>query len=365
MKKQALNVYLYIQDVENFWPLSRTPILLRKIMGRELIYYFLEKILKYFKIKRLVILYEKGDSSIKIMKHSDWIRDVDVLYMGIESPQFEEIIEVVGSVVEGPTLISYALDYALLSEDFVRSILSRKSILMRSPIDNRFLLYSCDGKLSGVDTKVHLESTAIKFAWDFHTFSQHLLESKIKDRIIGSNVRISDGAKIIGSCLIKDNVILFENAVLKGPCYIGENTIIGNNSVIRGSIIENDSLIGANMEVARSWLGRKAETHSGYIGDSIFSNFVHTGAGFITANVRLDRKTIKVKFKGKRIDTSLPKLGVIIGERTEIGIHVGTMPGVLVGNEVVVGPGTLIFDNVEDGARIYIRQSVIVKEKSK
>ncbi|MEX0568953.1 MAG: DapH/DapD/GlmU-related protein, partial [Candidatus Njordarchaeota archaeon] len=161
-----------------------------------------------------------------------------------------------------------------------------------------------------------------------------------------------------------ENVKIYENAIIKGPAYIGKNTIIGNNVLVRESSIEKNSIIGANMEVARSWLGIRSETHSGYIGDSIFANKVHVGAGFITGNVRLDRRIVKAKWKNKKIGTGLKKFGTIIGSNTEIGIHSGAMPGVLIGKNVKVGPGTLIFDNVPDNITIYAKQQIITKNSS-
>ena len=38
-----------------------------------------------------------------------------------------------------------------------------------------------------------------------------------------------------------------------------------------------------------------------------------------------------------------------------IGIHSGTMPGVFVGHDCVIGPGARIFENVQDGQRVFLK----------
>ena len=37
------------------------------------------------------------------------------------------------------------------------------------------------------------------------------------------------------------------------------------------------------------------------------------------------------------------------GDEVKIGIHAGTMPGVLIGSNSKIGPGAMIFKNIGDG----------------
>jgi len=205
----------------------------------------------------------------------------------------------------------------------------------------------------------------VRYPWEYVGLLEVVLEGIISTTRISGSAEISESANIIGPCWIDDGAKILENATIKGPCYIGRGVLVGTNALIRHAVVERSSIIGANMEVARSWLGVRTETHSGYIGDSIFDEMVHTGAGFITGNVRLDRSSIGVYWEGGKIDTGLRKLGAIIGTRTEIGIHSGTMPGVLIGKRVVIGPGTLIFRNVPDDTVLYVVQEVVRKTKLK
>ncbi len=66
------------------------------------------------------------------------------------------------------------------------------------------------------------------------------------------------------------------------------------------SNLEDGTVIGAYAEVACSIFQKNGSTHSGYFGDSIFAESVKIGAGTVTANVRNDRKTIRLTVKGQR-----------------------------------------------------------------
>ena len=125
-------------------------------------------------------------------------------------------------------------------------------------------------------------------------------------------------------------------------------------------------MIGAMAEVTRSIFQADCHTHSGYFGDSIFGKGCKIGAGTVTANIRIDRGEVNTKLKIKntklKINTGLKKLGAIVGENTKIGINVSLMPGVLIGSDCVIGPGTLVFENVKDNTIVYSKVQNIVKK---
>ena len=106
-----------------------------------------------------------------------------------------------------------------------------------------------------------------------------------------------------------------------------------------------------------------SKTHSGFIGDSVIGKNCRIAAGFHTANVRLDRETVKVTVIGQKIDTGLKSLGVMVGDETRIGLKSSAMPGVIVGRSVTIGSGTNIMGNVEDNTKYYTKfQEVVVKK---
>jgi len=195
---------------------------------------------------------------------------------------------------------------------------------------------------------VEKEPTSYKYPWHLFEITKDLMGKYLKSGI-DKSAKVSKNVVIEGNVFVGENTKIYEGAVIKGPCYIGDNCIIGNNSLIREyANLEDNVLIGAFAEVTRSILQEDVHCHSGYFGDSIFGKGCRLGAGNITANVRIDRGEIKVKVKNEKVKTGLDSLGCIMGENTKTGIHCSFMPGVLIGSNCQIGPGSIIFENVED-----------------
>lgn len=191
------------------------------------------------------------------------------------------------------------------------------------------------------------ESASLKYPWDLLRILKILFESKSFQNKIASSAVISRSAIVDKNVYIGKNTRVFEGAIIKGPSYIGNNCIIGNNTVIRGyTNIEDGAIIGTFTEVKNSICQENFHSHSNYIGNSIFGKECRIGAGTITANRRLDRQDIKTEVKGEKIDTGLDFLGAIVGENTRIGINVSLMPGVLIGSNSTIYPGTVVYKNI-------------------
>jgi len=231
------------------------------------------------------------------------------------------------------------------------------------------------------DTRVVItkkETPSLKHPWDLLKVTKSLMDKYLKPGIKKSanpkaklsafyGTRIAKSAIIQGNVYIGKNTKVFENAVIKGPCYIGDNCVIGNNAVVREyTNLENNCLVGANAEITRCILQENVHTHSGYFGDSIFGKNCRIGAGTVTANVRLDRGEIQATVKGKKIGTGLTSLGAIVGENTKIGINCSLMPGVLIGSNCIIGPNSVVFENIEDNTNFFTKfESTIRKQNEK
>lgn len=205
---------------------------------------------------------------------------------------------------------------------------------------------------------------SLKYPWQLFETTKYLLDSRLKGQEIDPTAKIAKSAIIDGNVYIGPNTKVFEGAVIKGPCYIGPNCVIGNNAVVRDyTNLEEGAMVGALAEVARSIFQKGAHVHSGYCGDSILGEGCRIGAGTVTANVRLDRGEIKTNVKGEKINTGLTSLGAIVGANTHIGVNVSLMPGVLIGSNCVVGPGTVVSENIEDNTLFYAKPLAIVDKK--
>lgn len=206
------------------------------------------------------------------------------------------------------------------------------------------------------------EVVTLKYPWDLLTTKNFLLEKR--ESFVSKKSEISKSAEISGKVIIEDGARILEGAKIKGPCYIGKNVTIGTNTLIRdGACIEEECFIGAYMEIRNSLVRERSTTHAGFIGDSVIGVGCKLGTGFNTANVRLDRGTIKVVVKGQKIDTGLKHFGAVLGDGVKVGVRASTMPGVIIGNNAVIGASTTVLRNVDDGVTYYAKFSEIVEKK--
>lgn len=325
--------------------------------GRFIVEYILDVIRKYSP-KKVFLVSSKEDRRFIEKLLEKWSEELSIepyysseesllKAMELISPYLEsnKIIGVFGhdlfAVEFIHNLVEKANSYILYEKDKLRAINIERS-LMGSIINN-------SGSLKQDILKRRLITWYIfpKYAWHLTRLREFFLE-KLLEHKLSRSARISRWAIIEGKIFIDEEARIKRAAIINGPTYIGSNTLIGDHTLVRESIIENDSIIGCFMEVARSYAQSNLETHSGYLGDSILDRKVHLGAGFISANLRLDRSEIWVKIRNEKINTGLKKLGAIIGEETEIGVNVSIMPGKMIGRRVRIWPGSVVFRNIDD-----------------
>lgn len=208
------------------------------------------------------------------------------------------------------------------------------------------------------------ETVSLKYPWDILRIKNFLLQNI--DSYRGKEVRIAESADIQGNVYIEDGVQIMEHATIKGPCYIGKNAYIGTNAILRnGVVIEEHVVVGANMEIKNSILFANTTTHSGFIGDSVIGQGCKIAAFFCSANVRLDRSAIEVTALGKHVNSHLSSLGVLMGDGVKAGIRVSTMPGVVIGRNVTIGPQTTVMHSIGDDMSYYTKfEEVVEKKKS-
>lgn len=160
--------------------------------------------------------------------------------------------------------------------------------------------------------------------------------------------RVEAGAHLEGSVRIERGARIRSGAYIEGPVFIGEGADIGPNCYIRPhTTIGPEARIGNACEVKNSIIMRRTHiAHLSYIGDSIIGEGCNLGAGTITANLRFDKKTVKVNIEGTSIDSGRNKLGAFIGDEAQTGIGVNLMPGVKVGPRSWIAPGLTVYVDV-------------------
>jgi UDP-N-acetylglucosamine diphosphorylase / glucose-1-phosphate thymidylyltransferase / UDP-N-acetylgalactosamine diphosphorylase / glucosamine-1-phosphate N-acetyltransferase / galactosamine-1-phosphate N-acetyltransferase len=155
---------------------------------------------------------------------------------------------------------------------------------------------------------------------------------------VSGHGEIPSGLFIKGDVYIHPSVKLPPYGVIEGPAYIGPECELRPGVYIRGNVIAGKHCVmGNSCEYKNSLLMDSVESaHFNYVGDSILGTKAHLGAGVILANIRLDRKDIKITTDTGMVDTGRRKIGAIIGEGVEISCNSVIQPGSLIGKRAYI-----------------------------
>lgn len=138
-----------------------------------------------------------------------------------------------------------------------------------------------------------------------------------------SSVLVEAGAYICGPCILSKGCVVRHGAYIRGSVFAGENSVIGHCTEVKNSI----------------FLTSSKAAHFAYVADSIVGKHVNLGAGVRCANLRFDKKTIKILTNSGFIDSNKVKLGSCFGNDAQIGCNVVFNPGSLVVKGTKVAPG--------------------------
>lgn len=162
--------------------------------------------------------------------------------------------------------------------------------------------------------------------------------------IIRANAVVESGVVIKNSIIGEDNLI-------KANCYI-EGTVIAANCQVgpmarlrEGTILKEDCKVGNFVEMKKAELSKGVKvSHLSYIGDAEIGEETNIGCGFITCN-----------YDGAN------KHKTIIGKNSFIGSDCQMIAPIEIGDEVFIGSGSTINQNVPDGAFAIARQKQVTK----
>jgi UDP-N-acetylglucosamine diphosphorylase/glucosamine-1-phosphate N-acetyltransferase len=199
--------------------------------------------------------------------------------------------------------------------------------------------------------------------WDLLEANERALSS-LSYRVEGM---IEKGAVLSGTVRIGANSVVKSGCQIEGPSYIGAGCKIGPNATIRPyTSLMDRVVVGTSCEVKNSLImnGTKVP-HLSYVGDSIIGENCNLGAGTVTANIRFDEETLKMRVKGRLHDTRRKKLGVIMGDMVQTGINVSILPGIRIGSGSWLGPGTTVSEDVPSGVLLVAKQTYVKKRLKK
>jgi len=162
---------------------------------------------------------------------------------------------------------------------------------------------------------------------------------------------VEQGVSLHGPVHIGEGTRIRTGAYIEGPVYIGPGCDIGPNCYVRSSTsIGAGVRIGNACEIKNSIVMEGTHVaHLSYVGDSVIGAGCNFGAGTVTANIRFDKRDIRVNVKNERISSGRRKLGVIMGDNAQTGINVSLLPGVKIGSEAWITPGLTVYEDVAPG----------------
>jgi NDP-sugar pyrophosphorylase family protein len=188
--------------------------------------------------------------------------------------------------------------------------------------------------------------------------------------VFGANFFVSDGSVFIG----KDTIIE-PGATIKGPVIIGKNCQIRGSTYIRGPVLIGDGVVIGG-EVKNSILMDRSEfPHVSYLGDSICGFSSHFGNQVTSANLGIfsnstqvsgSKKNIIIECQGKYYDLGRYKIGIILGDFSQVGCGAVTSPGTFIGKNTVIYPLALLSKGFySQNSVIKYRPSIEIVERLK
>ena len=175
----------------------------------------------------------------------------------------------------------------------------------------------------------------LSYPWDLLAANESMLAG-LEPQNLGE---VESNVVLRGPVAVGRGTVVRSGAYIVGPVIIGENCDVGPNCYIRPSTAIGDGChIGAAVEVKNSIIMKNTKIpHFNYVGDSVIGEGCNLGAGTKIANLRLDKKNVRVA----GIDTRRRKLGAILGDHVETGINASINVGCTVGNNTFLGPGVV------------------------
>lgn len=216
----------------------------------------------------------------------------------------------------------------------------------------------------------------LKFPWE-------LLEANIEHTIeqtlnLGGNLNLSNEnihktAVIDGKVQLGKNVVIGPYVIIKGNAIIGENTVITNGAIIEENvIIGSDCLITDYAKITSGStigdhckVGFTAEVH-GVLFDGVSavhnSEFfgiagksVDIAAACNVGSLRFDDQPTIQSVQGKKYKNKYSS-GVFIGDYSRLGIGNLFFPGIKVGSNSAIGPGTIIEKDIPKNTLVHVHQ---------
>ncbi len=137
------------------------------------------------------------------------------------------------------------------------------------------------------------------------------------------SVYVGEGTSIERGATVKGNVIIGKKCEIRMGAYFRADIVTGDSGVFRGELKNAAMLDKANFP------------HPSYVGDSICGYMSHFGNQATTANLGIfagivasgKRRNILLRIGDKTYDLGSPKMGIIMGDFSQVGCNSVSDPG--------------------------------------
>jgi len=190
----------------------------------------------------------------------------------------------------------------------------------------------------------------VVYPWHLLDANEEILKKMKKD----IQCDVEKNTTLKGTVIVGKNTKILSGSYIEGPVVIGSDCKIGPNCYIRPyTAIGNNCHIGNACEVKNSIIMDNSNvSHQNYVGDSVIGQNCNLGAGTKVANLRLDKRNIKIVLNGKKLDTKRRKLGTIMGDNVQTGINSMMNVGSMIGNNVFIGLGATAEGEIKPKSKI-------------
>jgi UDP-N-acetylglucosamine diphosphorylase / glucose-1-phosphate thymidylyltransferase / UDP-N-acetylgalactosamine diphosphorylase / glucosamine-1-phosphate N-acetyltransferase / galactosamine-1-phosphate N-acetyltransferase len=150
-----------------------------------------------------------------------------------------------------------------------------------------------------------------------------------------------------GHALVHRTATVHQGVSFFGPVLVGPGCEVGPHASIFGpTVVQSGAYVGPSAEIRRSLLLAGAEiSHLSFVGHSVIGRNVRLGAFFCSAVRNLRRGTVHILRAGALMDTGEERLGCVIADGTETGVHTTVMPGRRLVASPVVAANSVVIRN--------------------
>jgi UDP-N-acetylglucosamine diphosphorylase/glucosamine-1-phosphate N-acetyltransferase len=128
---------------------------------------------------------------------------------------------------------------------------------------------------------------------------------------------------------IDDGVVIESHCYIKGPAYIGKGSKVKPASLL--DIVAFGEVVKASGEIEGTiFQGYSNKQHLGFLGHAFVGEWVNLGAGTTNSDLKNNYGKVNVVLEGKRYETGMQFLGVIIGDHSKAAINTSFNTGTIV-----------------------------------